>query len=61
MGWYRIKRVVGSAPVPEFYDKKVQELEQLKQKEHIGEIEIRYVDAHWLLFNSIYPLCLARN
>ena len=44
MGWYRIKRRVGGSPLPEFYDKKIKELERLKEKERIGEIEIRYVD-----------------
>lgn len=43
-GWYRIKRRVGGVPVANFYEKKVQELEKLKEKERIGEIEIRYVD-----------------
>ena len=44
MGWYRIKRIVGGVPVPEFYDRKLRELQQLKEQESIGEIEIRYVD-----------------
>ena len=44
MGWYRIKRRVGGSPIPEFYDKKVQELNKLKQQESKGEIELRYVD-----------------
>jgi len=44
MGWYRIKRRVGGSPVPEFYTKKVKELDELKQQEEKGEIEIRYVD-----------------
>lgn len=44
MGWYRIKRRVGGEPVPEFYTRKVKELEKLKQLEKIGKIEIRYVD-----------------
>lgn len=44
MGWYRIKRKVGGIPVPEFYTKKVKELDELKEQEQKGEIEIRYVD-----------------
>lgn len=44
MGWYRIKRRVGGEPVPEFYTRKIKELEELKQLEKIGKIEIRYVD-----------------
>lgn len=44
MGWYRIKRRVGGSPVPNFYAKKVKELEKLKEYEARGEIEIRYVD-----------------
>ena len=44
MGWYRIKRRVGGSPVSSFYNKKIKELKKLKEKECIGEIEIRYVD-----------------
>jgi transposase len=44
MGWYRIKRRVGGNPLPEFYDKKIKELDKLKEQESTGEIEIRYVD-----------------
>ncbi len=44
MGGKRIKRRVGGEPVPEFYTRKVKELEKLKQQEQIGKIEIRYVD-----------------
>ena len=44
MGWYRIKRRVGGTPDPEFYNKKVKELDKLKKQESKGEIEIRYVD-----------------
>jgi transposase len=44
MGWYRIKRRVAGDPVPEFYTRKVKELEKLIQLEKVGKIEIRYVD-----------------
>ncbi len=44
MGWSRIKRRVGGNPLPEFYSKKVKELDKLKEQESTGEIEIRYVD-----------------
>ncbi len=44
MGWYRIKRRLGGTPDPEFYNKKVKELDKLKKQESKGEIEIRYVD-----------------
>ena len=44
MGWYRIKRKVGGEPIPNFYKRKVEELEELKRKEEKGEIEIRYMD-----------------
>ncbi|WP_019503786.1 IS630 family transposase [Pleurocapsa sp. PCC 7319] len=44
MGWSRIKRRVGGNPIPEFYDRKVKELDKLKEQESTGEIEIRYVD-----------------
>ena len=44
MGWYRIKRRVGGEPIPGFYERKVEKLEQLKRQEEKGEIEIRYLD-----------------
>ena len=44
MGWHRVKRKVGGEPCPVFYKIKVEELEELKSQEEIGEIEIRYVD-----------------
>lgn len=44
MGWYRIKRRVGGEAVPEFYTRKIKQLEELKQLEKTGKIEIRYVD-----------------
>lgn len=44
MGWYRIQKRVSGEPIPEYYDMKVQELEELKKQEERGEIEIRYVD-----------------
>ncbi|MBE9212308.1 IS630 family transposase [Plectonema cf. radiosum LEGE 06105] len=43
-GWYRVKKRVGGSPVTTVYKRKIQELEQLKEQELIGEIEIRYVD-----------------
>lgn len=61
MGWYRIKRRVGGEPIPDFYTRKVQELEFLKQQEQIGEIEIRYVDETGCKFNALYSLCMARK
>ena len=44
MGWYRIKIRVGGKPIPGFYKRKVEKLEQLKRQEEKGEIEIRYLD-----------------
>ncbi len=44
MGGKRIKRRVVGSPLTEFYAKKVKELDELKQQEEKGEIEIRYVD-----------------
>ncbi len=44
MGWYRIQKRVSGEPIPEYYEMKVQELEELKKQEERGEIEIRYVD-----------------
>lgn len=55
MGWYRIKKNVGGTPNPEFYAKKVQELEDLKQKELRGEIEIRYVDESGFCLTPYIP------
>jgi transposase len=44
MGWRRIRRRPGRSPDPEDYAQKVKELEELRQQELRGEIEIRYVD-----------------
>jgi transposase len=44
MGGYRIRRKVGGEAIPDFYEKKVEALEELKKREEKGEIEIRYVD-----------------
>lgn len=44
MGWYRIKKRVSGEAISEYYQMKVEELEELKEKEKRGEIEIRYVD-----------------
>jgi transposase len=44
MGWYRIKRRVGGFPVPEFFTRKIKELEKLIELERREIIEIRYVD-----------------
>jgi transposase len=44
MNWVRIRKTVGGEPLLSFYEKKILELEQLKQREANGEIEIRYVD-----------------
>lgn len=57
MGWYRIKRKVSGEPVPEFYTRKVKELEQLKQQEQIGKIEIRYVDETGFCLIPYIPTC----
>lgn len=43
-GWYRVKRRVGGSSLPNIYQRKVQELDKLKEQERIGEIEIGYVD-----------------
>ena len=57
MGWYRIKRRVGGSPVPEFYAKKVKKLDELKQQEKKGEIEIRYVDESGFCLIPYIPTC----
>jgi transposase len=38
MGWYRIKRVVADKPLPELYERKLKELEELKEQEKEGII-----------------------
>ncbi|MEA5470575.1 IS630 family transposase [Spirulina sp. 06S082] len=44
MGWYRIKKRVGGEPHPQYYERKIEELEELKRREARGEIEIKYGD-----------------
>ena len=51
MGWLRIKRRVSGSPLPEFFERKIQELDELKRQEEKGEIEIRYVDGAYRLLN----------
>lgn len=47
MGWYRIKRRGSGEPVPEFYPRKVKELEELKQ-----QILWRFIKYQWLEINA---------
>lgn len=61
MGWYRIKRRVAGTPLPEFYDKKVKELDELKQQETKGEIEIRYVDESGFCLIPYIPYAWQEN
>jgi transposase len=61
MGWYRIKRSVGGTPVREFYDKKAKELEELKEQERMGKIEIRYVDESGFCLIPYIPYAWQEN
>ncbi len=36
MGWYRIKTRVGGEPIPSFYERKIEELKELKRQEEQG-------------------------
>ncbi|PSF25828.1 IS630 family transposase [Aphanothece hegewaldii CCALA 016] len=55
MGWYRFKRTVGGSPNPEFYQAKKQELEDLKEKDRKGEIDLRYVDESGFCLTPYIP------
>ena len=55
MGWYRIKRKVGDEPLAGLYQRKVEELEELKRKEEKGNIEIRYVDESGFCLTPYIP------
>lgn len=57
MTWKRIKKVVSDSPMPEIYEKKIKELEALKERERLGEIEIRYVDETGFCLTPYIPYC----
>lgn len=61
MTWKRIKKVVGDSPMPEIYQKKIKELEALKERERLGEIEIRYVDETGFCLTPYIPYCWQEN
>ena len=55
MSWHRIKRGVAGQPEPEEYKRKKQEIEELKQQEDRGEIDLRYVDETGFSLSSYVP------
>jgi hypothetical protein len=55
MSWHRLKRGVAGEPNPEEYKTKKQELEELKQQEDRGEIDLRYVDETGFCLTSYVP------
>ena len=55
MSWHRIKRGVLGQPQPEEYKRKKQELEEFKQQEDRGEIDLRYVDETGFSLSSYVP------
>lgn len=55
MSWHRIKRGVAGQPEPEEYKRKKQELEEFKQQEDRGEIDLRYVDETGFSLSSYVP------
>jgi transposase len=44
MSWRRVRRRVKGEPVPHEYERKTEELSQLRQQHEQGEIDLRYVD-----------------
>ena len=44
MSWHRFRRVVGGHPDPQEYARKQAQLEQLKQLEDQGELDLHYLD-----------------
>ena len=57
MSWKRIKKVVAGSPLPEIYKQKVEKIKALKEKERLGEIEIRYVDETGFCLTPYTPYC----
>jgi transposase len=55
MSWHRLKRGVAGKPNPEEYKTKKQELEELKEQEDRGEIDLRYVDETGFCLTSYVP------
>ena len=55
MGWFRIKRRVGGEPIASFYNRKVEELEELKKQEKMGEIDIFYLDESGFCLTPYIP------
>ena len=44
MSWHRMRRAVGGEPNPEEYQRKTEELSELKRKDAQGEIDLYYLD-----------------
>ena len=61
MSWKRIKKVVNGSPLPEIYEEKVKEIEELRKRESRGEIEIRYVDETGFCLTPYIPYCWQEN
>ena len=55
MGWFRVKRKVGGEPIASFYERKVEELEELKKQEQMGEIDIFYLDESGFCLTPYIP------
>lgn len=44
MTWRRVRKAVGGQADPEDYSRRLEELEELKEKDEQGEIDLRYLD-----------------
>ena len=44
MSWYRMRRAVGGEPLPQVYQEKKAQLEELKKLDEQGEIDLYYLD-----------------
>ncbi len=61
MGWFRIKKTTAGEPLTSFYEKKVEELEEIKEQECRDEIEIVYVDETGFCLTPYVPYAWQEN
>ncbi len=55
--WHRIRKVLGSKPDEQEYGEKSELLEELKEKEKQGKIDLRYLDEVGFSLITLVPYC----
>ena len=59
MSWHRLRRGVFGKPKPQEYKRKKKQLEQLKQLDSLGVIELYYLDETGFCLTDCVPLRMA--